>query len=122
MQSSRREIEWDRKSRLINIRIDSKKMIRILFALGLTATIAVAATLEESRVIEPFDAGWRFLQSEAEGAEAAGFDDSKWTTVNAPHDWSITGPFAATNKTGGAGGFLPSGVGWYRKQFTLPEK
>lgn len=37
-----------------------------------------------------------------------------------PHDWSIEGPFAQTNKTGGAGGFLPSGVGWYRKHFTLP--
>ena len=37
-----------------------------------------------------------------------------------PHDWSIEGPFAANNPTGGAGGFLPAGSGWYRKHFTLP--
>ncbi len=37
-----------------------------------------------------------------------------------PHDWSIEGPFDKENPTGKDGGFLPSGVGWYRKSFTLP--
>ena len=36
-----------------------------------------------------------------------------------PHDWSIEGPFDRQNPTGGAGAFLPAGVGWYRKRFTL---
>ncbi len=40
--------------------------------------------------------------------------------LNVPHDWSIEGPFDEKNPTGGAGGFLPAGVGWYRKHFTLP--
>jgi beta-galactosidase len=40
--------------------------------------------------------------------------------VDVPHDWSIEGPFAASNPTGGAGGFLPAGIGWYRKHFSLP--
>jgi beta-galactosidase len=40
--------------------------------------------------------------------------------VDLPHDWSIEGPFDAKNPTGGAGGFLPAGIGWYRKTFTVP--
>ena len=38
--------------------------------------------------------------------------------MNLPHDWSIEGPYAATNASGT--GFLPGGVGWYRKTFQLP--
>lgn len=39
-----------------------------------------------------------------------------------PHDWSIEGPFDEKNPAGGAGGFLPTGIGWYRKHFTLPVR
>ena len=38
--------------------------------------------------------GWRFHQGAAQGAEAAGFDDSKWQQVSIPHDWAISGPFS----------------------------
>jgi beta-galactosidase len=81
------------------------------------ATGAAGAT----RIVSTFDSGWRFLKGEAQAAEAFDFDDRKWQTVACPHDWSIEGPFAAENKTGGAGGFLPSGLGWYRKHFTLTK-
>jgi len=38
-----------------------------------------------------------------------------------PHDWSIEGPnppanpFAQSAPSTGRGGYLPSGIGWYRK-------
>ena len=76
---------------------------------------------EKSRITESFDNNWQFLQSDPAGAQSADFDDSQWRTLNVPHDWSIAGPFAATNKTGGAGAFLPSGVAWYRKHFAVPK-
>jgi beta-galactosidase len=69
-----------------------------------------------------FESGWRFFQGDAQGSEKPAFDDSQWRTVDVPHDWSIEGPFAAKNPTGGAGGFLPAGVGWYRKHFTLTNE
>src|ERR1700758_4834436 len=69
------------------------------------------------RVTAPFDAGWRFFKDDAPGAEKPAFNDSNWRVLNVPHDWSIEGPFAQTNRTGGGGGFLPGGVGWYRKEF-----
>ena len=74
-----------------------------------------------ARVTQSFDADWRFLQSnETTGAEQPGFADTSWRTLNVPHDWSIEGPFDAKAATRGSGAFLPSGVAWYRKHFTLP--
>jgi beta-galactosidase len=68
-----------------------------------------------------FDSDWRFFKGDAAGAEQPGFNDSPWRKLDLPHDWSIEGPFAQTNKTGGAGAWLPSGVGWYRKSFPLAQ-
>lgn len=68
----------------------------------------------------PFDTGWRFLQAEAAGAEQPGFNDAQWRSVSVPHDWSIEGAYDQANPTGRGGGYLPAGVGWYRKQFSLP--
>ena len=76
----------------------------------------------ETRSVLSFDAGWRFFKGDAPGAEAVLCDDSKWRRLDVPHDWSIEGPVAAANPTGPGGGFLPAGIGWYRKHFTLPEK
>jgi beta-galactosidase len=74
-----------------------------------------------ARVTENFDADWKFFKGDATGAEQPEFTDANWRRLNLPHDWSIEGPFSETNKTGGAGGFLPGGTGWYRKHFLLPE-
>ncbi len=77
---------------------------------------------ETVRQTHSFDAGWRFNAGDAPGAEQSQFDDRAWRRLDVPHDWSIEGPFAETNKTGGAGGFLPGGIGWYRKHFSLPKE
>ncbi|MBV9085152.1 MAG: DUF4982 domain-containing protein [Acidobacteriaceae bacterium] len=74
-----------------------------------------------ARIIQSFDAGWLFLKADAPGAEQPDFDDHGWRSRNVPHDWSIEGPFDPNNPTGGAGAFLPAGVGWYRKHFSLPR-
>lgn len=92
---------------------------------GLLIEVSVNATMpagaaEQARVITPFDTGWRFLKADAAGAEKSGFDDAAWRKLDVPHDWSIEGTFDEKNPAGGAGGFLPAGVGWYRKHFTLP--
>ena len=82
-------------------------------------------TLERSM---PFDANWLFVKDSIVGAEATGFDDSKWRTVNLPHDWSIEdlpnqatgiidGPFDKNSIGQGATGFTDGGTGWYRKKF-----
>jgi beta-galactosidase len=85
------------------------------------ATVAGYAAPRPARSTTPFDGDWRFLKADAPGAEAPGFDDVSWRALSVPHDWSIEGPFDSKNPTGGAGAFLPSGVGWYRKHFTLAD-
>jgi beta-galactosidase len=74
----------------------------------------------QNRVAVSFDPGWRFFKGDPPHAEDPDFDDPYWPVVSLPHDWSILGPFDEKNPTGGAGAFLPSGVGWYRKHFVLP--
>ena len=92
------------------------KRFAIILLLGLTPLLAAASTGTS------FDEGWQFFKGDAPDAERPGFDDSNWRKLDLPHDWSIEGPFAQTNKTGGAGAWLPSGVGWYRKSFVLPQE
>jgi len=72
------------------------------------------------RVTLSFNADWLFWKGDVPGAERPEFDDSAWRKLDVPHDWSIEGPFSQTNATGPGGGFLPAGIGWYRKHFTLP--
>ena len=79
------------------------------------------AVSAQSRRQVPFDSDWRFTLGDPSGAEKTSFSDSNWRKLDVPHDWSIEGPFDQKNPTGAAGGFLPAGVGWYRKHFTLPE-
>jgi beta-galactosidase len=97
------------------------KKILVVIIIATFALKNFAAPAESGRVTENFDAGWRFLKADASGAEQNQFDDSAWRQLDVPHDWSIEGPFEETNKSGTAGAFLPNGVGWYRKHFTLPE-
>jgi beta-galactosidase len=66
------------------------------------------------------DLNWLFTKGDLAGAEKPDFDDQGWRTLDVPHDWSIEGPYDRTNSTGGSGGFLPAGIGWYRKHFATP--
>jgi beta-galactosidase len=55
-----------------------------------------------------------------------GYDDSKWRSLNLPHDWAVELPFA-WDDTLMPHGFKPLGrrypetsVGWYRREFDIP--
>ncbi len=66
-----------------------------------------------------FNGGWKFHLGDAPGAEAPAFDDGAWRPLSLPHDWSIEGEFDA--KWASATGYLPGGIGWYRKSFAAPD-
>jgi beta-galactosidase len=67
-----------------------------------------------------FDLGWKFHLGDVSGAQGATFDDSSWTALDVPHDWSISLPFNQSSAATYEGGYLDGGLGWYRKTFTLP--
>jgi beta-galactosidase len=93
----------------------------IALASLLHAAPAAAQPQQKSRVIQQFTTGWKFLQADAPGAEKPAFDDSAWKSVTLPHDWSIAGPPKEDAPSRGAGAFMPTGVGWYRRTFTVPD-
>jgi beta-galactosidase len=56
----------------------------------------------------------------------SGFDDSKWRTLNLPHDWAVELPFVHDDEQQ-SHGYKPLGrrypetsVGWYRREFDVP--
>jgi len=52
------------------------------------------------------------------------FFPTDWKEVNLPHDWCIEGTFVHDNTLGSqpaGSGYLPVGVGFYRKEFEIPE-
>jgi len=77
-----------------------------------------------------FDDGWRFALVNPDGvtdptgayehAAEPGYDDTAWRRIDLPHDWSIERDPTPEGGTTSGTGFLPGGLGWYRKTFTLP--
>jgi beta-galactosidase len=77
-----------------------------------------------------FGQGWKFALVNPYGitdptgayanAQDPGFDDSGWRDLDVPHDWSIELAPVQNASTSSATGFLPGGLAWYRKHFTLP--
>lgn len=68
-----------------------------------------------------FNNNWKFNLGDVSAAKAKSFDDSSWSTVKLPHDFSISQDFTNTN-TEVESGNLPTGTGWYRKMFTMPSE
>ena len=109
------------------------------------AAEALAAVAPREQLL--FDTGWKFTFGDgADPAKDLGFgygqgdfaktgefefakakfDDSKWRTLNLPHDWAVELPFVR-DKELASHGFKPLGrrypetsVGWYRRAFDIP--
>ena len=68
-----------------------------------------------------FDDNWKFYFGDLPGAQQSQFDDSKWRSINLPHDYSIEQEFSRKNGNEGESGYLGGGIGWYRKTFHLND-
>lgn len=90
-----------------------------IIALILFMSLALRAA--ETRVVENADTGWRFHLGDVPAASSVTFDDSAWRKLDVPHDWSIEGDYSATNPSGDRGGYLPGGIGWYRRGIEMPD-
>jgi beta-galactosidase len=133
-------------------RRDALKAIALLAAVPLVgqkgglaqSAPARSAAPVENRRNQSFDEGWRFLRGDAPGAELPDFNDSAWSTLDLPHDFSVEdlpprpayangegalwgtsvlptriGSFDTELSAGGRDtGWFVGGTGWYRKRFT----
>jgi beta-galactosidase len=98
------------------------KTLRLVAAVMVlaSATELSAQTRSNPRAVFSADADWKFFLGDPAAADSLNFDDSSWRTLTVPHDWSIEGLPDENNSTGASGGYLPAGIGWYRKTFTSP--
>ncbi|WP_225871053.1 sugar-binding domain-containing protein [Pedobacter frigiditerrae] len=81
---------------------------------------ASVGTYAQSRVRESFNKNWKFFLGDEPKAKSTTFNDAKWRKLTLPHDWSIEGKFDEKNPAKPEGGGLPTGIGWYRKDFIAP--
>jgi len=77
-----------------------------------------AQAANSPRLVQSLDFDWRFHLGDVPAASTPQYSDDDWRQLNLPHDFSREGDFSQTNASCTA--FLPGGIGWYRKTFTLP--
>ncbi|WEA00468.1 sugar-binding domain-containing protein [Mucilaginibacter sp. SJ] len=83
---------------------------------------SVVSFAQSSGRKQQFDYNWKFSLGDDSLARLRDFNDNAWRNLDLPHDWSIEGSVSPKNPTGGAGGYFPAGIGWYRKTFKVaPE-
>jgi beta-galactosidase len=71
----------------------------------------------QARETIPLDLGWLFLLGDSPQFKERNFAVPGVRLVSIPHDWSIEGVPAEGEPSGGDGGYFPTGVAWYRKNF-----
>ena len=88
---------------------------------------------------EKINDGWQFCLGDPTGAEAIRYEyfgkaqkvkpgwqlspvsqaGYRWRTVHLPHDWSVEGTLNPSLSS--CTGYLPGGIGWYRKTINIPQ-
>jgi beta-galactosidase len=63
--------------------------------------------------------GWKFKLGDDSAFARGDYDDSLWELRTLPHDWGVEYPVDRAEKTGGGGGYAVTGIGWYRRRFSL---
>lgn len=101
-----------------------KRLLTLVVAILFPALAGSVQAVESSPATSAresllFNNGWKFELTDSPGYRSPGYDDSAWRTLDLPHDWSIESPYDPKAPSGGAGGFFPEGIGWYRKRFTV---
>ncbi len=66
-----------------------------------------------------FNDGWRFMLADDSLASRPGYDDTAWRQLSLPHDWSVE--HHPSPSLASCTGYLPGGIGWYRKHFTVSD-
>ncbi|HEY0944623.1 MAG TPA: glycoside hydrolase family 2 TIM barrel-domain containing protein [Opitutaceae bacterium] len=95
--------------------------LRVVSAVCLALLLPVLARAQLSLgKAELINDGWAFALQDDGRARQPDYDDRAWQRVDLPHDWSAK---ARMNPDlASCTGYLPGGIGWYRKILTIPEQ
>ncbi len=88
------------------------KLKRIFLTMLAVSFLTVTASAKGIERKQLFDFDWQFALN----------DSTQWRSVDLPHDWSVEAAFDKDAPAGSEGGFLPTGKGWYRKNFVLGKE
>lgn len=97
------------------------KLIYFAFIILVITSMNQVAGQTNTRTTASFDAGWKFFLGDSQNAFEAGFNDKEWRLLDLPHDWSVEGIVSENAPSGGSGGYYPTGIGWYRKHFSISK-
>lgn len=116
------------KTILIHLRTKRQCLCMLLMAIASLCYVGAADAQVSFGHAIPFNSDWRFAlvgtdlrtaDGNSIAAEASTYDDSRWRRLQLPHDWSVEHPMSP--QLFSCTGYLPGGVGWYRKHFSLKE-
>lgn len=99
----------------MKLQVQTKWMVIILILL-------FSNTLWGGRLEQNFNKDWKFILQDKASFSAVDYDDSDWTVLNVPHDWSFEKGVRVGGDQGQGGGYHDGGIGWYRKTFTVSEE
>lgn len=91
----------------------------LLFIIGLQLLSCSQTLQDKTRERISMDFDWKFHLGDQKHASQTNFDDAEWRLLDVPHDWSIEGNYDESNPAGIAGAYLPTGIGWYRKNIEI---
>ena len=92
------------------------KIISVFF-LTLSLSISYAQRIETN-----FNNNWNFILEDDTAFSNENYDDSQWTVLNVPHDWSFEKGVRKGGDQGQGGGYHDGGIGWYRKDFNINKE
>jgi beta-galactosidase len=93
------------------------RLQKSLFWLFLISLFLSACKKKQEIISSPqkIDFDWLFHLGDVENGELPETKTENWRILDLPHDWSIAGEYSQENGSDWQSGFLPAGIGWYRK-------
>ena len=97
--------------------INKKTYVALYLFVALLSPLAIKAQNVGAPVL--FNNNWFFYKGDIANGNTGGLANVNWEHVQLPHDWSIHSPFS--EEWASATGYLPGGIGWYKKTFATPK-
>lgn len=95
-----------------------RKIYLLVFVLLITGVTPILQAQVNFGSPEKINDDWKFILNDVKEGYMVDFNDARWQSVSLPHDWSVKGQLSPTLAS--ATGYLPGGIGWYRKSLEIP--
>lgn len=93
------------------------KTLTLFFIFSLFLGVVAKAQVSFGKP-ELINEGWKFTLKDVENGQSPTLKDQRWQLINLPHDWTVKQQLSPTLAS--CTGYLPGGIGWYRKILSIP--